>query len=131
MQLIIKQSKGRKDRIVTIQPGIMQMMDIYYKCSIPRPKVYLFEGQKGDRYTTRSIQEVFSQAKNRAGITISCSTHSLRHSFATHMLEMGVDLRYIQEILGHANSKTTERYTHVTTARMAMLPNPFSGMVGI
>lgn len=129
MQLIIKQSKGRKDRIVTIQPDIIKMMDTYYKTSIPQPKVYLFEGQKGDRYTTRSIQEVFHQAKQRAGISIPCSTHSLRHSFATHMLEMGVDLRFIQEILGHANSKTTERYTQVSTASMAMLPNPFSGMV--
>lgn len=81
---------------------------------IYRPIHWLFEGQNGGQYSERSLQEVFIRAKVKSGINPNATTHWLRHSFATHLLEKGVDLRYIQELLGHESSKTTEIYTHIT-----------------
>ncbi len=90
-----------------------------------RPQCWLFEGEtRGKAYSVRSAEAVFEQAVARAGITKDVSIHSLRHSFATHLLESGVDLRYIQELLGHASSKTTEIYTHVSKRALGAIRSP-------
>jgi len=89
-----------------------------------QPKEYLFEGQYGGRYSDTSIRNVLHEAKRKAGVTTRGSVHTLRHSFATHLLENGTDLRYIQEMMGHESSKTTEIYTHVTTKGFDQLKSP-------
>lgn len=119
----IRNAKGRKDRYTLLSDNVLQILRQYYKPY--KPKDYLFEGQ-GERkhLSERSIQEVFHRAVKIAGIKKPVTVHSLRHSFATHLLENGVDLRYIQEILGHASSKTTEIYTHVSSTSLNKIINP-------
>ncbi len=122
--LIIKQSKGRKDRIAPLSNKIILMLREYY--NVHKPKEWLFEGQKrGEPYDERSLQLVLKQAINKVSITKPASLHWLRHSYATHLLENGTDLRYIQEILGHSSSKTTEIYTHVSTKNIQKITSPF------
>lgn len=112
--LIIKQAKGRKDRIAPLSSKIIEMLREYFIAC--KPSKYLFEGQtKGEPYDARSLQQVLKQSLEKVKITKPVSLHWLRHSYATHLLENGTDLRYIQEILGHSSSKTTEIYTHVST----------------
>ncbi|MCD6019537.1 MAG: tyrosine-type recombinase/integrase [Bacteroidetes bacterium] len=122
--LIIKQSKGRKDRIAPLSQKIVALLRDYYVAF--KPGRYLFEGQqKGMMYDERSLQNVLKQAIKKAGIYKPVSLHWLRHSYATHLLENGTDLRYIQEILGHSSSKTTEIYTHVSTKSIQNVTSPF------
>ncbi|MES2781078.1 MAG: site-specific tyrosine recombinase/integron integrase [Bacteroidota bacterium] len=112
--LIIKNAKGNKDRIAPLSDKTIALLRDYYQTA--KPKVYLFEGQyAGFSYDERSLQNVFKQALLKAGIQKPATLHWLRHSYATHLLEAGTDLRYIQEILGHSSSRTTEIYTHVST----------------
>lgn len=111
--VLIKNAKGQKDRIVPLSPKILEMLREYYKTY--QPSVFLFEGQiKGNPYDARSLQQVLKQSLKKAGIQKPVTLHWLRHSYATHLLESGTDLRYIQELLGHSSSKTTEIYTHVS-----------------
>lgn len=122
--IIIKQAKGRKDRIAPLSFKIVEMLREYYVAC--RPQVYLFEGQtKGQPYDARSLQQVLKQSLVKVKITKPVSLHWLRHSYATHLLENGTDLRYIQEILGHSSSKTTEIYTHVSTKNIQKIISPF------
>ena len=124
MILIIKNAKGNKDRIAPLSPKIVEQLRTYYKAF--KPKRYLFEGQQaGMPYDARSLQLVLKQALQKAGIKKPVTLHWLRHSYATHLLEAGTDLRYIQEILGHASSKTTEIYTHVSTKSIQNIISPF------
>jgi len=88
----------------------------------------LFEGANGGQYSTRSVQQILKKAIKEVGIHKNISVHSLRHSFATHLLGSGTDLRYIQELLGHASSKTTEIYTHVTTKGFDQIINPLDNL---
>jgi len=100
--LIIYQSKGKKDRVIPIGEKLIEMLREYYKAY--RPKEWLFEGQKpGEQYSATSLQNVLKQALKKSKINKPVTLHWLRHSFATHLLENGTDLRYIQEILGHYN----------------------------
>lgn len=85
-------------------------------------------GTKGGQYSTRSVQNILKNALTKVGINKNISVHSLRHSFATHLLESGTDLRYIQELLGHASSKTTEIYTHITTKGFDKIKNPLDNL---
>ena len=89
-----------------------------------KPRYWLFEGQTGGKYSKTSIQKVFHKAKKAAGIRKHATVHTLRHSFATHLLESGTDLRYIQELLGHGSSKTTEIHTHVSTRKLSNIKSP-------
>lgn len=125
--LIIRQSKGKKDRIVPISEKTLNMLREYYKKY--RPKNWLFEGQQsGEQYSETSLQEVLKQAVARANIRKPVTLHWLRHSYATHLLESGTDLRYIQELLGHRSSKTTEIYTHVSTKSLKNIKSPFDDL---
>ena len=127
MLLSIRQSKGFKDRIVPISPKLVELIDSYL--ARYRPVLYLFEGQRqGDRYSAGSVEKVFKMACQKAGIRKKISLHGLRHSYATHLLEAGTDLRYIQELLGHKSSKTTEIYTHVTEKSIQKIRSPFDDL---
>lgn len=122
--LEIKQSKGRKDRIVPLSAKTLNLLYEYY--NFYKPKNYLFEGQTPKlQYSSRSLQQVLKQSLERAKITKPVTLHWLRHSYATHLLEAGTDLRYIQELLGHNSSRTTEIYTHVSTHSIQKITSPF------
>ena len=125
--LFIRQSKGKKDRVVPISHKIIEMLRDYYKAF--KPKTWLFEGQyTGEQYSERSLQLVLKQALQKAGNKKPISLHWLRHSYATHLLESGTDLRYIQELLGHSSSRTTEIYTHVSTQNLQQIRSPFDDL---
>jgi site-specific recombinase XerD len=125
MQIRVENSKGKKDRYVGLSLLLLDVLRAYIKKNRPRPLTYLFEGeQAGEPYTSRSAQLVFQRAKNRAGIRKEVSFHALRHSFATHLLEKGVDIRYIKDLLGHFSIKTTERYLHVRKEQLITIVNP-------
>lgn len=124
--LIIKQGKGRKDRITPLSEKIIAMLREYYK--MYKPKIWLFEGQLGGQYSERSLASVLMQSLEKAKINKPVSLHWLRHSYATHLLESGTDLRYIQELLGHKSSKTTEIYTHVSTKSLQNIKSPFDDL---
>ncbi len=122
--LIIKAAKGNKDRIAPLSLKVVELLREYFKAF--RPIVYLFEGQvAGEPYDARSLQLVLKQAVAKTTIKKPVTLHWLRHSYATHLLEAGTDLRYIQEILGHKSSKTTELYTHVSTKSIQKITSPF------
>ena len=114
MLILVRAGKGRKDRFSILSPVTLETLRQYYRAY--QPQKWLFPGAKpGSHITERTVQKVFVQAKDKAGIHKQATVHSLRHSFATHLLEAGTDLRYIQELLGHQSSKTTEIYTRVTS----------------
>lgn len=122
MQIRVEQGKGKKDRYTLLAKKTLEVLREYVKEY--KPKEWLFEGEKGGKYGTRSIQNILKIALKKVGIVKKISVHSLRHSFATHLLENGTDLRYIQALLGHSSSKTTEIYTHITTKGFDSLKNP-------
>ena len=125
--LIIRQAKGYKDRVAPLSSKVVDLLRVYYKNY--KPKVYLFEGQKGAcKYSDRSLEEVLKKSIKLAGISKPVTLHWLRHSYATHLLERGTDLRYIQEILGHKSSKTTEIYTHVSTKQLQKITSPIDDL---
>ena len=122
MQIRVEQGKGKKDRYTLL--GI-KTLDILRKYVAEyKPKEWLFEGAKGEKYAPRSIQEILKKSVAKTNIQKRVTVHTLRHSFATHLLEAGTDLRYIQSLLGHANSKTTEIYTHITTKGFDQIKSP-------
>lgn len=125
--LIVRQSKGNKDRVVPLSAKTLEMLREYY--ATYKPKRWLFEGQEpGEQYSTTSLQQVLKQSLSNANISKPVTLHWLRHSYATHLLESGTDLRYIQELLGHRSSKTTEIYTHVTTQSIQKIKSPFDDL---
>jgi len=125
--IIIKAAKGKKDRIVPLSDKILVMLREYYLHY--KPKTWLFEGQyENEPYNERSLASVLKQALAKTTIKKPVSLHWLRHSYATHLLEAGTDLRYIQEILGHKSSKTTEIYTHVSTNSIQKIKSPFDDL---
>ncbi len=123
---IVVHGKGFKSRRVFISRGIAPMLQTYIDQY--QPKDYLYEGQNGGAYSDTSVNAVLKQAARRAGITKSVHSHMLRHSYATHLLESGTDLRYIQELLGHSSSKTTEIYTFVSTKKLGDIGSPFDDL---
>lgn len=121
--ILIKQGKGAKDRFVPLSPSIKDMIEEYKKEY--KPNIYLFNGQKGAKLSIRTVQYIFQRALKSSGINKKATVHTLRHSYATHLLEAGTDIRVIQKILGHASTKTTEIYTHVSTALICRVKSPF------
>lgn len=125
--VLIQNAKGKKDRIAPLSLKILEMLRQYY--ILYKPTAYLFEGrQKGEPYDARSLQNVLKSALLKTEITKPVTLHWLRHSYATHLLESGTDLRYIQELLGHSSSKTTEIYTHVSTKSIQQIKSPFDDL---
>lgn len=120
--LLIRQAKGRKDRMVMLSPLLLELLRTYYK--VYQPQTYLFEGRPGEKYSERSVQQILKDALFKAGIISPASVHTLRHSYATHLLENGTDIRIIKELLGHNNIKTTEIYTHITDVSRAKVKSP-------
>lgn len=122
----IEQAKGKKDRYVPYSEKIMQLLRAYY--GVFKPKVYLFEGQFGGQYSERSAALVLKGCLKKCRISKRVTLHTLRHSYATHLLEGGTDIRYIQEILGHSSPKTTMIYTHVSSRKLSEIPSPFDDL---
>lgn len=130
MQIFIRRAKGKKDRYVCLSPVLLDILRSYIQQYRPRPAIYLFESeQTGSAYPVRTVQQIFSNAKDKAGITKEVGIHSLRHSFATHLLDKGVDIRYIKDLLGHFNIKTTERYLHVSRQKLVNIVSPLDDLV--
>lgn len=125
-QLIVRGGKGNKDRITLLSRKAMTTVESYL--SRYKPKQHLFEGPDGGPYSPRSVQVIFHRAREKAGIPKPATVHTLRHSFATHLLEKGTDLRYIQALLGHSSSKTTEIYTHVSTKALGKIRSPLDDL---
>lgn len=123
MQININRAKGKKDRVVTLSKSILEILREYYKEY--KPSYWLFEGQNNqEHYSERSAQGIFKEAYKNLKLPPQCSFHSLRHSFATHLLENGTDISFIQKILGHNNIKTTLRYAQVSNKSISKIESP-------
>lgn len=128
-QILVEQAKGKKDRYVSFSPVLVDILESYYRRCKVKPLKYVFEGPvAGEKYSARSAQVIFARAKEKAGIKKTISFHSLRHSFATHLLEKGTDVRYIQELLGHFSIKTTTRYLHVAKEKLVVIESPLDSL---
>lgn len=131
MQIFIERAKGKKDRYVNLSPVLLDILRTYIKGYQPKPRKYLFESEQTlDAYPTRTIQQIFTNAKNKAGIQKEVGIHSLRHSFATHLLDKGTDIRFIKDLLGHFDIKTTERYLHVSNHKLVNIVSPLDDLMG-
>ena len=122
----IRKGKGSKDRNVQLNINLLRQLRIYYLAY--KPKLYLFEGAGGQQYSSASVNATLKKSASRAGVKNKVSAHVIRHSYATHMMDKGVGIRYIQELLGHSSSKTTEIYTHVSQRSMKDLSNPLDDL---
>ncbi|KFC22837.1 tyrosine-type recombinase/integrase [Chryseobacterium sp. FH1] len=122
MLVLIAGAKGKKDRYTNLPESVLVLLRSYYKTY--RPKDYLFEGQYGGAYTVRSVQSVFKQAMGKAKVNKNIGVHGLRHSYATHLMESGADIRFLQQLLGHNSIKTTQIYTHITDISKAKVKSP-------
>ena len=127
MVINIRKSKGNKDRQVQLTNQILELLRKYYKKYLPVN--YLIVGQNGGKYSTTSIQKIIKNSALKAKIYKKVTPHTLRHSFATHLLENGTDIRYIQTILGHSDIKTTQIYTHVSNAHLKNIQNPSDNLI--
>ncbi|MDI6689559.1 MAG: tyrosine-type recombinase/integrase [Actinomycetota bacterium] len=127
MLIRIRQGKGKKDRYSLLSEVALEELRNYYREY--HPKKWLFPGAKeGSHLSERSVQHIFEQALNKAGIIKPATVHTLRHSFATHLLESGIDLRYIQELLGHSSPKTTQIYTRVSRKNLSRITSPLDAI---
>ncbi|MEM9983061.1 MAG: site-specific tyrosine recombinase/integron integrase [Bacteroidota bacterium] len=122
MLIHIRNAKGQKDRNVMLSDSLLADLRNYFKAY--RPKYYLFEGQKKAQYSAKSIQNITKNVAKKVGIKKHVTPHVLRHSFATHLIENGTDIRYVQELLGHESIKTTQLYTHITDLTKSKIKSP-------
>ncbi|MEM6397575.1 MAG: tyrosine-type recombinase/integrase [Bacteroidota bacterium] len=118
--------KGKKDRYTTMPKSLLMELRAYYKQY--KPNYWLFEGQTGGQYSTRSVQNILRRAVNKSKVNPFATVHTLRHSYATHLLEQGTSLRHIQDLLGHASSVTTEIYTHISTKERQQVISPLDNI---
>ncbi len=124
--MLIRGGKGKKDRYTILSTKTLETLREYYKeC---KPKEYLFEGQFGGKYSPSSVRNMIEQKVNKAGVTKRGSAHTFRHTFATHLLEAGVDIRIIQALLGHESSRSTEIYTHISKKHLSKIKNPLDSL---
>lgn len=123
----VRNSKGRKDRYVPLSKILLPLLRNYYQTY--KPKIYLFEGANGGRYTAVSTRKIIQRAAKEAGIKKRVYPHMLRHSYATHLMENGIDTRYVQELLGHQNIKTTMIYTHVRSRKLEEINSPLDAAI--
>jgi len=124
----IKNAKGKKDRMVMLPYSIVHSLEIYKQ--LYKGTYYVFEGQfASEPYSTGSVQQVMRDAIKKSGLEKKATVHTLRHSFATHLLENGTDIRYIQQFLGHSSIKTTTIYTHLTKTAVDKIQSPLDRMV--
>ncbi len=121
-QIFVKGAKGKKDRYTVLSDHVLVLLRTYYRAY--KPLYWLFEGQSGGQYTTSSIQKIFRRSVTKSGICSWATPHMLRHSFATHLLQEGVNLRYIQVLLGYSSPETTQIYTHVATINNRIVKSP-------
>lgn len=121
--IFVHQGKGKKDRISILSDRLIS--DLATLTNYKSARAYVFESERGGPLTTRTAQKIFETALVKAGINKPATFHSLRHSFATHLLENGTDIRYVQELLGHANIRTTQIYTQVTNPMLKNIKSPF------
>ena len=126
MQVLVSQAKGKKDRYVNLPHSVLELLRDYYKKY--RPQIYLFEGQRGGAYSARSLQAVFKKALRMANINKAVGIHSLRHSYATHLLQVGVDISFIKELLGHKDIKTTLIYTKLANKNISNIKSPLDDL---
>ena len=126
MLIHIRDSKGAKDRMVPLSANVLVLLRNYYREY--SPNIYLFNGEKNSMYSPTSIRKFLQRAVHKSFIKKHVSPHTLRHSYATHLLEAGIDLRYIQAVLGHSSVKTTEIYTHVSTKSLQAIKSPIDEM---
>lgn len=127
MLIKVRQGKGRKDRYTLLSEVALKQLKKYYL--LYKPELWLFPGGKdGSFLTERTVERIFENACTIAKVKANVSVHSLRHSFATHLLEGGTDIRYIQELLGHSSSKTTEIYSHVTEKKLSNIRSPLDDL---
>lgn len=126
MHIFVHGGKGNKDRYTTLPRSLVNDLERYRQEF--QPDYWLFEGQSGGRYSPRSVQAVLKRAVEKSGVNPYATVHTLRHSYATHLLEQGTGLRHIQELLGHSSSKTTEVYTHVSSAERERIVSPLDRM---
>ena len=126
MRVFLGRAKGKKDRYANLPESVLSQLRLYYKEY--KPKDFLFEGQFGGQYSVRSCQLVFKSALKKSGVNKAVGIHSLRHSFATHLLENGTDIRFIQELLGHKDIKTTLLYTNVSDSSIRNIKSPLDGL---
>src|SRR5690606_8596040 len=126
MQVLVQSGKGKKDRYVVLPESILKDLRKYYIEN--KPKKYLFEGKNGGQYSVRSVQQVFKNAMKKANINKRVGVHSLRHSYATHLIEQGTDIRFVQDLLGHNNIKTTMVYTALTDASKRKIISPLDNL---
>ena len=124
--IYIKGAKGKKDRRTVLSDKLLILLRIYYKAY--KPSYWLFEGQDGGQYTSKSLQQVFRNAAKKSNINPWATLHTLRHSFATHLIQNGTNLRYVQTLLGHNSSKTTEIYTHILTVSNKQVKSPLDDL---
>ena len=127
MQIMIRRAKGNKDRVVGLSKMFLIILKRYAEAY--KPVDYLFNGEDGGKYSAESVRKILRRACIKAGITKKVTPHVLRHSFATHTLESGVDLRYVQELLGHSRPETTMIYTHVTQKKLTSIKSPLDIIV--
>lgn len=126
MQVLIANAKGKKDRYVHLPESALELLRSYYNTY--RPQEWLFEGQYGGQYNSGSVQKVFKRAMKTAKIRKTIGIHGLRHSYATHLLESGTDIRFFQELLGHNNIETTQIYTHISTQSVSNVKSPLDNL---
>lgn len=125
--IFVKDSKGKKDRHTVLSPYLLELLREYYKAY--RPSYWLFEGQDGGQYSSRSIQNIYRKAVRDTGSNPWSTPHTLRHSFATHLMQKGINIRYIQRALGHSSSKTTEVYTRVLSINNKTFTSPLDSLL--
>lgn len=122
LTVIVRQGKGKKDRLTVLSPRLVSGLREFLIGK--NANQYVFESERGGKLTTTTAQKIFQQCLKKSGIAKPATFHSLRHSFATHLLENGVDVRYVQELLGHSNIRTTQIYTHVTNPSLKNIKSP-------